>query len=58
LIAKLQSDDPHGVREVVIWDADTEVAKGIDRVALQDDDVVLRVCHDALPPPHRDISVT
>jgi hypothetical protein len=41
LIAKLKSDDPDGVREVVIWDSDEEPIKGVERVELKDDrDVV------------------
>jgi hypothetical protein len=41
LIAKLKSDDPDGVREVVIWDSDEELIKGVGRVELKDDrDVV------------------
>ena len=43
LIAKLQSDDPHGDREVVIWDTDQEVLKGVERVELSDDRVVVEV---------------
>lgn len=41
LIAKLKSDDPHGVREVVIWESDEELATGVERVALRDDRVVV-----------------
>jgi hypothetical protein len=41
LIAKLKSDDPDGVREVVSWDSDEELIKGVGRVELKDDrDVV------------------
>jgi hypothetical protein len=43
LIAKLKSDDPDGVREVVIWDADDEVIKRVERVELSDDRVVVEV---------------
>jgi hypothetical protein len=41
LIAKLKSDDPHGVREVVIWESDEELTRGVERVALRDDRVVV-----------------
>ena len=41
LIAKLLSDDPHGVREVVIWESDEELTRGVERVALRDDRVVV-----------------
>ena len=41
LIAKLKSDDPHGVREVVIWESDEELTTGVERVALRDDRVVV-----------------
>jgi hypothetical protein len=54
LIAKLQSDDPHGVHEVIVWDGDGEVAKGIERVALREDHVVVRVSDKALPVLHRE----
>ena len=57
LIAKLQSDDPHGDRDVVVWDADDEVAMGVAGVTLRDDHVLVRVSHDALPAPHRQPSV-
>ena len=43
LIAKLKSDDPDGVREVVIWDTDEELIKGVKRVELSDDRVVVEV---------------
>jgi hypothetical protein len=43
LIAKLKSDDPEGVREVVIWDSDEELIKSVERVALSDDRVVVAV---------------
>ena len=43
LIAKLKSDDPDGVREVVIWDADKELIKAVKRVELTDDRVVVEV---------------
>ena len=43
LIAKLKSDDPEGAREVVIWDSDEELIKGVERVALKDDRVVINV---------------
>ena len=43
LIAKLKSDDPDGVREVVIWDSDGELIKDVARVALKDDRVVVTV---------------
>lgn len=43
LIAKLKSDDPDGVREVVIWDTDEELIKGVERVELSDDRVVVEV---------------
>jgi hypothetical protein len=43
LIAKLKSDDPRGVREVVIWDRDEQLAKGVERVALKEDRVVVDV---------------
>jgi hypothetical protein len=43
LIAKLKSDDPDGVREVVIWDTDEELTKGVVRVELSDDRVVVEV---------------
>jgi hypothetical protein len=43
LIAKLKSDDPDGVREVVIWDTDEELIKGVARVELSDDRVVVEV---------------
>ena len=43
LIAKLKSDDPDGAREVVIWDSDEELIKGVERVALKDDRVVVNV---------------
>jgi hypothetical protein len=41
LIAKLKSDDPDGVREVVIWESDEELTRGVERVALRDDRVVV-----------------
>lgn len=41
LIAKLKSDDPHGVREVVIWESDEELTRGVERVVLRDDRVVV-----------------
>jgi hypothetical protein len=51
LIAKLKSDDPGGVREVVIWDVDEELIKGVKQVELSDDrvvvEVVVRSHHDA-----------
>lgn len=41
LIAKLKSDDPDGVHEVVIWDSDEELSGDVGRVELKDDrDVV------------------
>jgi hypothetical protein len=43
LIAKLKSADPDGVRKVVIWDSDGELAKGVERLALKDDRVVVDV---------------
>lgn len=43
LIAKLRSDDPDGVREVVIWDTDEELIKGVKQVELSDDRVVVEV---------------
>jgi hypothetical protein len=43
LTAKLNRDDPHGVREVVIWDNDEELTKGVERVELSDDRVVVEV---------------
>jgi hypothetical protein len=43
LIAKLKSDDPDGVREVVIWDTDEELIKGVARVELSDDRVIVEV---------------
>jgi hypothetical protein len=43
LIAKLKSDDPDGEREVVIWDRDEEVIKGVRQVELSDDRVVVEV---------------
>jgi hypothetical protein len=43
LIAKLKSDDPDGAREVVIWDRDEEVIKGVRQVELSDDRVVVEV---------------
>jgi hypothetical protein len=43
LIAKLESDDPEGEREVVIWDSDEERITGVERVALKDDRVVVDV---------------
>jgi hypothetical protein len=43
LIAKLKSDDPDGVRMVVIWDSDEESIKGVERVELKDDRVVVDV---------------
>ena len=43
LIAKLKSDDPQGGREVVIWDTDEELIKGVERVELSDDRVVVEV---------------
>jgi len=54
LIAKLSSEDPHGVREVVVWDSDEELAKGVEQVVLRDEHVVIRIAHKALPLPHRD----
>jgi len=41
LIAKLKSDDPHGVREVVIWESDEELSGDVERVVLRDDRVVV-----------------
>jgi hypothetical protein len=41
LIAKLKGDDPDGVREIVIWDNDDELVKGVARVELSDDRVVV-----------------
>jgi hypothetical protein len=46
LIAKLTSDDPDGVREVVIWDTDEELIKRVKRVDLSDDRVVGEVAVD------------
>jgi hypothetical protein len=46
LIAKLTSDDPDGVREVVIWDTDQELIKSVQRVELSDDRVVVEVAVD------------
>ena len=43
LIAKLASDDPDGALEVVIWDRDEEVIKGVRQVELSDDRVVVEV---------------
>ena len=43
LIAKLKSDDPDGVREVVIWDTEEELIKGVKQVELSDDRVVVEV---------------
>jgi hypothetical protein len=43
LIAKLKNDDPDGEREVVIWDRDEEVIKGVRQVELSDDRVVVEV---------------
>jgi len=43
LIAKLKSDEPQGGREVVIWDTDEELIKGVERVELSDDRVVVEV---------------
>ena len=43
LIAKLKGDDPDGVREVVIWDTDEELIKGVKQVELSDDRVVVEV---------------
>jgi hypothetical protein len=45
LISKLKSDDPHGVREVVIWDNDEERMTGVERIALSDERVVIHVAH-------------
>jgi hypothetical protein len=56
LIAKLKSDDPHGTREVIVWDSDQELAKGVERVALRDEHVVIRISHHALPTHHRNLS--
>jgi hypothetical protein len=47
LIAKLKSEDPDGLREVMIWDSDEEVIKRVERVALKDDRVVVDVSHGA-----------
>src|SRR5439155_14619882 len=41
LIAKLKSDDPHRLPEVVIWESDEELTRGVERVALRDDRVVV-----------------
>lgn len=49
LIAKLKSDDPHGVREVVIWDSDEERMMGVEWVELSDDRVVVHVAHADQP---------
>jgi len=53
LIAKLQSDDPHGVRDILIWDSEDESTKGVAQVSLRDDHVLIRVSHAALASPHR-----
>jgi hypothetical protein len=47
LIAKLTSDDPDGVREVVIWDTDAELIKSVKRVELSNDRVVVEVAVDS-----------
>jgi hypothetical protein len=51
LIAKLNRDDPHGVREVVIWDNDEELIKGVEQVELSDDRVVVGGCRRVEPCP-------
>jgi DNA-binding protein len=43
LIALLKSEDPHGVREVVIWDRGEELIRAVERVELSDDRVVVEV---------------
>jgi hypothetical protein len=43
LIAKLRSDDPDGLREVAIWDADEELMKTVKQVELSEDRVVVEV---------------
>jgi hypothetical protein len=52
LIAKLASDDPHGGREVWIWDGEDEATKGVVDVSLRDDHVLISVSHEAVPAPH------
>ncbi len=50
LIARLQSDDPHGEREVVVWESDQELTRGVERVTMRDDRVVVvasRTAHHA-----------
>jgi hypothetical protein len=54
LIAKLKSDDPHGVREVVIWESDEELTRGVERVALRDDRVVVITSRQPPTRPRRE----
>jgi hypothetical protein len=41
LIAQLESEDPHGVHEVVIWDRGEELIRGVERVELSNDRIVV-----------------
>ena len=41
LIAQLKSEDPHGVHEVVIWDRGEELIRGVERVELSNDRIVV-----------------
>lgn len=50
LIAQLNSEDPHGVHEVVIWDRGEELIRSVERVELNDDRIVVEV---SVELPHR-----
>jgi hypothetical protein len=51
LIAMFRSEDPHGSREIVIWDVDQELVRGVEQVVLRDDRIFVRVSRQALTPP-------
>jgi hypothetical protein len=51
LIAMLRSEDPRGSREMVIWDVDQELVRGVEQVVLRDDRIFVRVSRRALTPP-------
>jgi len=56
LIAMLRSEDPRGSREMVIWDVDEEIVRGVERVVLRDDRIFVRVSRRALTPPDSESS--
>lgn len=53
LIAMFRSEDPRGSREVVIWDLDEELVRGVESVVMRNDKIFVRVSRQALTPPDR-----